>query len=707
MPRFVTSQSQPGLVTYENEDGSPGITVPEDWARMEGYEIADPMVPDAVLFDPTMSPRPLESPAPVPQMEPGMVGAPMEPLPQVGAPMAPMPAPIQEQAPAQVPQAAPTAPPAPPPIQQARVTPDQRRTYGYELEKEAVAEEHELRAEQADEEARGMAELATREARDANEMAFQSAKTHADAKDRVLQWKDDVAKFRAQKINPHREWESRSQGQQVATIASMVLGGFIEPYTGKNSAVAMFERAIERDLDAQRTDMQIQSEALGLDRASNADLLAIDASRDEQEYKFRAESRLAFKDKIAARMSTFNSGIAKAQGAKTIAGIEQSQAKDDAAQVDRNLQREELRLQNEGRRLDNQGKRLDNAGKLAPQEQGQGMEVDYEGNLVAPDPKLQVRHPLTGEFYGNMKREGSKEEIAEFNERSLVRIGLAEQLDVMMEKYQKAGMIVGDKWIPTGAMNAEQKALWHELSSYTSTVIKDTSGTAASDNERKFIANDVIGGVGLTSGNPIANWRRIKERMHKRQNEHGNSFGVKGTGKWIVLSDDPEQLSPRERAEKNDADLYEGGGVSAEVAQKKVDRYKAGPQPDGVKGYEKARTEQSEAEAHRQRTQMGAIKSITDDAERGLIPTYPEQLEGAGKERWADENGVYSEPAMVRMRKFVDVERKKPNPNIAAVNLAEGYINQWEAERVDAEKKKKAATESNRKSTEFYGRQKL
>lgn len=60
------------------------------------------------------------------------------------------------------------------------------------------------------------------------------------------------------KLDPGRWWKNRGAGRSILALIGLGLGAFAEGYSGgklKNRAAEMIERAIDRDIDAQKSDM--------------------------------------------------------------------------------------------------------------------------------------------------------------------------------------------------------------------------------------------------------------------------------------------------------------------------------------------------------------------------------------------------------------------------------------------------------------------
>ena len=60
----------------------------------------------------------------------------------------------------------------------------------------------------------------------------------------------------AQKVEPGRLWAEASTGQKILGAISLFIGGFLEPVTGKNTALQIIQRAIDRDINAQKVNIE-------------------------------------------------------------------------------------------------------------------------------------------------------------------------------------------------------------------------------------------------------------------------------------------------------------------------------------------------------------------------------------------------------------------------------------------------------------------
>ena len=63
-------------------------------------------------------------------------------------------------------------------------------------------------------------------------------------------------------VDPNRLYKTASTPQRIVGALSLFLGGFLEPVTGKNSALAIIQQQIERDIDAQKVAIDQKRSAI-------------------------------------------------------------------------------------------------------------------------------------------------------------------------------------------------------------------------------------------------------------------------------------------------------------------------------------------------------------------------------------------------------------------------------------------------------------
>lgn len=123
------------------------------------------------------------------------------------------------------------------------------------------------------------------------------------------------------KVDPNNYWDSKSTAGKVGAAIALVLGGLGGGLnkSGHNMALDVINKAIDRDIDAQRTNIQQKNNAYKL----NLDNL-------QSENQAYAQTRLDLlsitQAKIAQQMAGIQGAQAKQQGAQLIAQIEQQKA---------------------------------------------------------------------------------------------------------------------------------------------------------------------------------------------------------------------------------------------------------------------------------------------------------------------------------------------------------------------------------------------
>lgn len=111
---------------------------------------------------------------------------------------------------------------------------------------QAQIDDANLRALRADQEARAKADAASQ------------AKT-----DQIVA---DAVKLAGTKIDPNRWMSTRSGGQKVAAVLAAVVGGLVQSRTGSshNAGMDLIQQNIDRDIDAQKQDIETGKFALGV-----------------------------------------------------------------------------------------------------------------------------------------------------------------------------------------------------------------------------------------------------------------------------------------------------------------------------------------------------------------------------------------------------------------------------------------------------------
>ncbi len=175
-------------------------------------------------------------------------------------------------------------------------------------------------------------------------------------------------------VDPGRYWASRSTGQRVLGIIGLALGAIGAGKDGINRAVTQLNTAIDRDIDAQKTEL---SARLAKGRAS------VDAAQGAF-----AQARAIFQDDLAATAASKAAAyeLADLELKKVVAGTASPIAKAQAAQLSGQLQAKKGELLNQAYNIafDNttnrmlaeaQAARAGGAGGMDQKQQGQLFEI--------------------------------------------------------------------------------------------------------------------------------------------------------------------------------------------------------------------------------------------------------------------------------------------------------------------------------------------
>ncbi len=125
------------------------------------------------------------------------------------------------------------------------------RTQGILQQAEGSASLAANEAEQFETEAQFKNELAT-------DMAVKNAFLKQHRADRESAVAAEMAKVKS--VDPSRVWTQASTFQKATGLAAAFLGGFMEPKTGKNTALSTIMQIIDNDIRAQETDIATQRE---------------------------------------------------------------------------------------------------------------------------------------------------------------------------------------------------------------------------------------------------------------------------------------------------------------------------------------------------------------------------------------------------------------------------------------------------------------
>jgi hypothetical protein len=133
-----------------------------------------------------------------------------------------------------------------------------------------------------------------------------------------------VLKYSSNKIDPNSFWENRTTGQQVSLAIGAFLGAF-DPH-GNNTAVAMLNNAMNRDIEAQKANIDVQGNVLKANQSVYDEMRA----RFGDERQAEAATRLAMLNQVQLKLqetsAQYKGPQIQAQAAAGNAAIEQEKA---------------------------------------------------------------------------------------------------------------------------------------------------------------------------------------------------------------------------------------------------------------------------------------------------------------------------------------------------------------------------------------------
>lgn len=127
----------------------------------------------------------------------------------------------------------------------------------------------------------------------------------------------------ATKLDAHRLWNNRSTGDKVLAGIGLFLGAF---GSGGNKAVDVINTAINKDIDAQKTDIQSKKDAYSAQAGIYRDML----STFKDENAAREATRVAYlknaETQVAGITARYSGAEAKAKGTELIGKLQQERA---------------------------------------------------------------------------------------------------------------------------------------------------------------------------------------------------------------------------------------------------------------------------------------------------------------------------------------------------------------------------------------------
>lgn len=171
------------------------------------------------------------------------------------------------------------------------------------------------------------------------ELQDQSAKMQANEAARqakTQQYQSDLDKvtreYSGLEVDPNHYFGSMSTGNKIMAGVALAMGaiGAGMGNTGRNVALDVVEKAIDRDIDAQKANIATKGRAVELKRGAYSDYLQAAGNERAAELAEKNRQLEIFKNRLDAQAQASQSPIIQANAQNTIAQIQQKQAENDA-----------------------------------------------------------------------------------------------------------------------------------------------------------------------------------------------------------------------------------------------------------------------------------------------------------------------------------------------------------------------------------------
>lgn len=133
--------------------------------------------------------------------------------------------------------------------------------------------------------------------------------------------------FRAARVNPAQLWDNMSGGEQVGMMAAAFVQDFLGAKGIHTSAMATFNKAIDRNIDAQVKAIETKGRAAEGFKALWDMQMAESSSKEEARLRMRGFMLDTMKTAIESNMSQYSAALATAKGQTALAKIDQELVK--------------------------------------------------------------------------------------------------------------------------------------------------------------------------------------------------------------------------------------------------------------------------------------------------------------------------------------------------------------------------------------------
>jgi hypothetical protein len=414
------------------------------------------------------------------------------------------------------------------------------------------------------------AQLKEREAvfREQEAAAEQEAQVIANeaANQRLAELSSAVEAVRTMQVDPQRIWSQGSKLNEAAGLVSAFVGGFLQPVLGTNTIQAVIDKAIDRDIDAQKTNIGLAQKNIGNLRMLHGLGLNQAATESEQRGQLRLMREAALLNQMDAELGRIQDPVTRQKleveidklNSRLVDRITES-SRYHGAQVHREqMDKVNARLASQRVALQRRAQRFSEA------EAQRRAQAEARAAVQAELDKPRAQDPLTNEVVGEYKNEKDTTGNREFDQRLTGRAQFAHDVRQLKDLARQQGAIYGgpgQKFL----QSAEGRAFTSRYNGALADYIRSISGAQASEEEVQRLREAMPPPESFLTRDPDKAWNEVISRLTEQQNKDNNVTLKSGT-KWDVRAawDPPEEVTPATRSPSSQVEAIRGLGAAPE-----------------------------------------------------------------------------------------------------------------------------------------------
>lgn len=288
--------------------------------------------------------------------------------------------------------------------------------------------------------------------------------------------------FRSSRVNPAQLWDNMSGGEHVGMLAAAFVQDFLGAKGIHTSAMATFNKAVDRNIDAQVKAIETKGRVADGFKTLYDMQLQESSSKEEARLRMRGFMLDSFKTAVESHMAQYNSALANAKGLTATAKIDQELVK---TVNEINKHQDAVTGQRIQQALTRYGDELQASTAYARIKADREIaEANRKAAKGPTDPYADLVFDTTqsgggkavGEFIAGVKPE-EKEKYHQLQAGTNNGVALLREYQDGLRKY-KASVLAGTRFQDTDAAKLKAK-----LYTYLNSYIKDYGGTAVSKEE--------------------------------------------------------------------------------------------------------------------------------------------------------------------------------------------------------------------------------